>query len=136
VIWGQGRTEGAVFGSALHGEYVHYTGTGEVYNVREHLGGGFYDLLRVGRDEHVTANLNTPGWTFHPAPDMVVMTARDTRGNVHTYRMSGLPAFADEELNTRRLYKRHWLKYGVPHALVTIEPDWYWTSRERLDAAA
>lgn len=130
------RTEGAVFGSALHGEYVHYTGTGRVYWVKGHVGGGLYNLKTVGRDEYVTADLNGPGWTFHPAPDMVVMTGRDTYGNVHTYRMSGLPAFADEALNTRRLLKRHWLKYGVANALVTIDPDWYWTSRDRLAPAA
>lgn len=125
------RTEGAVFGSALRGEYVHNSRTNRIYFVKQHHGGGLYDLKPVGRDGYVTADLNGPEWTFHPAPDTVVMTVRDTRGNVETYRMSGLPVFADEALNTRRVLKRHWLKHGVPNAEVTIDPDWYWTSRDR-----
>lgn len=123
------RTEGAVFGSALHGEYVHHAGTNQVYYVKQHVGGGLYDLKTVGRDEYVCADLNGGEWTFHPVPDEVVMTVRDERGNVETYRMGGIPAFADEALNTRRALKRHWLKHGVPYALATIDPDWYWTTR-------
>lgn len=125
------RTEGPVNGRALHGEYVHNSRTNRVYLVKEHHGGGLYDLKPVGRKGRVTAELNGEEWTFYPQPDLVVMTTRDSRGNEHTWRLGGIPAFATEELNTRRVLKRHWLKYGVPNALVTIDPDWYWTAATR-----
>jgi hypothetical protein len=131
VIVTERRTEGAVFGSALHGEYVHHSGTNQVYYVRKHVGGGLYDLKTVGRDEDVTADLNGGQWTFHPVPDMVVATTRDEHGNEQTSRMSARPGFCPPDMVERRARKRHWARYGTPYALTEVDPDWHWTSRSR-----
>jgi hypothetical protein len=128
------RTDGPVNGRALRGEHVHLAipgHPGRLYSVRGYASHGQYALKLVGHDIYTTNALRGPEWTFHPEPDTVVMTTRDGHGNEHTWRMGGVPAFADRALNARRALKRHWVMFTVPYALVTIPPDWYWTSSSR-----